>query len=445
MESFAPTLALLAGLAVGIGVGWLIARSRRPANVSDQLDLREARTTIVQLNERLADAQKATQDLKDQFAQERAQTQQAANEKGSIMEKIAPVDRTISDLKRKVEEMESARTKQHAEIQESIRNSTSLTDALSKSTQSLTTMLAGGAQRGRWGEVQLERVAELAGLRKDVDYTLQHTVAGEENRQRPDMVVNLPGGTQIAVDSKVPFDSYEKAMSVQDTDPDAAEKRKKFMTEHANALKAHIKTLASKDYAKSLTGKVDFVVCFVPAESVLSAAIESDPTLTEYAISQKVILASPLSLVAVLRPVAITWAQVENVERATEIVNLGKELYERLINLANKAVGLGSAIKKSVKEYNEFVGSLESRTLSSARKFHRLSANELPVVGEIEDATVREFGAAELLGLNAALDSGQQALGEPVDAEVLDDHGSLESLPIEDGDEPTSKKRGSKA
>lgn len=427
-------LLLVVGLAIGVVIGVLWSRLRSPASgdstaavaaaqlehanelAAVRVELASATTRAEQLGEQLAAERLARAELVEQHRIEREQREQTEREEAKVLEKLAPVSTVINDLKTKVEAMERARTDQHAEIRTQLRTSMELSNELSKTTQSLSRVMSDSALRGTWGELQLARVAELSGLRNGIDYELQETVAGEESRGRPDMVVKLPGGTNIAVDAKAPFNAYNEAMSLDESTETSLAGRKQLLEKHAKDLRGHINTLAGRDYASNLPGKVDYVVCFVPADSILVAALEADHDLLEYALSKKVVLASPSSLIAVLRPVSITWAQVENAENAMKIVEMGRVLYSRLSSMAAHAAKVGSSIQNSAKHFNAFAGSLEQSVLPAARKFDSIDSKDLPEVETIE-GTINLFKSPELRGLNAELEPGQLPIGEPVDAD----------------------------
>ncbi len=392
-----------------------------------------AEATAHQLREQLQQQLAAQEQLIAQHRVEREQRDAKAREDAQVLEKLAPVDRVINDLKTKVEQMEHARTQQHTELSGKLQNTIELTATLNQTTQSLSRVMSDSSLRGSWGELQLERVAELSGLHKGVNYSLQKTLEGEDQRGRPDMTVYLPGNAAIAIDAKAPFDAYNKAMSAATPD----EAKKALLEKHAKDLRGHITALASRDYAKHLAGKVDYVICFVPADSILSAALEADPALLEYAISKRVVLASPTSLVAVLRPVAITWVQVENAAAASEIVKMGQELYSRLSTMASHAAKLGKSIQATTSNYNSFVSSLESRVLAQARRFDKLDASELPEITMI-DGSVSLFNTEELRGMNAELDEPQRAIGAPIDAEAIAERKRARALTSARADESPS-------
>lgn len=221
---------LVIGLIIGVVLGWLVGRSRAQRSGADVPDLSSevarSQATIEQLELRLEESQRAQQQLVEQHKVEREQREAKAREDASVLEKLAPVSTVINDLKTKVEQMEQARTDQHAEIRTQLKSSLELSTELNKTTQSLSKVMSDNSLRGRWGELQLARVAELAGLRDGVDYELQETVAGEDGRGRPDMIVKLPGGTFIAVDAKAPFNAFNEAMALDESTESTVENRK---------------------------------------------------------------------------------------------------------------------------------------------------------------------------------------------------------------------------
>lgn len=421
---------LFIGLAVGVALGWLLARLRRPASgdTGAQLSAAELRhatesgelkaqlasatTRAEQLNEQLGTERQARAELVEQHRNEREQREAQDREEAKVLEKLAPVGDVVNKMQAKLDELTTEQAKRTTEIQTQLKHSLEVTSKLSDSTQSLAQVMNSSAQRGSWGELQLERVAELAGLHKGVNYQLQKTVEGEDNRGRPDMTVFLPGNAAIAVDAKAPFAAYNEAMG----ESTPAEAKAGLLSKHAKDLRSHINSLSQRDYAKHLEGRVDYVLCFVPADSMLTAALEADPQLLEYSIEKKVVLTSPTSLVAVLRPVAITWLQVENVQQAADIVEMGRQLYSRLSTMATHAAKLGKSISSSASLYNDFVKSLETRVLVQARRFDKLDASDLPELEAI-DGNVNLFNSDELRGMNAELESAQPAIGEPIDAE----------------------------
>ena len=257
--------------------------------------------------------------------------------------------------------------------------------------------LRAPAVRGRWGEIQLKRVVELAGMLEHCDFTTQESVAtsnGDGRLLRPDMTVRLPNGRAIVVDSKVPLEAYLDATECQDET-----RRRELLGNHARQIRAHVDGLSRKSYWDQFGGaSPEFVVLFLPGEVFFSAALEQDPALIEQSVNERVILATPTTLIALLKAVSYGWRQETITQNALEIARLGKELYERLATLGGHFDEVGKGLSKAVASYNRAVGSLESRVLVTARKFEGLGVAapddllELPPV----DQAVREIQAPEL-------------------------------------------------
>lgn len=238
-------------------------------------------------------------------------------------------------------------------------------DQLQRETRTLSTALRRPQVRGRWGELHLRRAVELAGLVDRCDFTEQ--VALEGGALRPDLVVHLAGGRALVVDAKVPLDAHLDATAAEDDT-----QRQQHLRRHAAQLRAHVDTLASKAYWRALPHSPEFVVLFVPAESFLAAALEADPTLIEYAGARQVVLATPTTLIALLRTVAHGWSHETLAEEAREVHRLGRELHQRLATFGGHLDALGRSLNASVTRYNQAIGSLESRVLVTARRFDEL-------------------------------------------------------------------------
>ncbi len=251
------------------------------------------------------------------------------------------------------------------------------TDLLARETRSLSTALRKPQVRGRWGEMHLRRAVELAGLVDRCDFSEQVRLA--DGALRPDLVVSLAGGRHVVVDAKVPLEAYLDATEVAGGDDASAgdrDEREHHLRRHAAQLRSHVETLASKRYWKALPGSPEFVVLFVPGESFLAAALDTDGRLLEDAAAQRVVLATPTTLIALLRTVALGWTQASLAERASEIHQLGREVHERLGVLSGHLDGVGRSLGAAVKSYNAAVGSYESRVLVSARRFSDLAPGD---------------------------------------------------------------------
>ncbi len=292
---------------------------------------------------------------------------------GGVREALAPAQEQLAKLATSVEALDKARLQDKSVISEQVRQVVEAVGSTNKTTsQLLNTLRASPKVRGRWGEQTLRNVLELSGLAPNVDFTEQvSTTDGEGGRLRPDVVINLPGGRCIVVDSKVALSGYLDAMEATDDTS-----REAHMKKHAAELKQHVRNLASKDYWKHVPATAEFVVLFVPGENFLAAAAERDPNLFDDAFAAKVIITTPSTMVALAKSVAYGWRQEQSAKNAQEIAELGRELYRRMAILADKISKVGDAIEKSTKSYNELVGSVESRVLPQARKFKELGAGD---------------------------------------------------------------------
>jgi len=316
MEIFALFVALVVGLVLGALIGVFWIRSR-PARLEDALDQAELMQSLDRLSDQMHDLDRARAQWQGRF---------------------------------------------HAQV-----------DQLQRETRSLSTALRRPQVRGRWGELHLRRAVELAGLVDRCDFTEQ--VRLEDGRLRPDLVVHLAGGRELVVDAKVPLDAHLDATSTEDE-----AERRHHLDRHAHQLRAHVDLLASKAYWRALPESPEFVVLFVPAESFLGAALETDPSLIEYAAARQVVLATPTTLIALLRTVAHGWAHETLAEEAREVHRLGRELHQRLATFGGHLDAVGRSLNATVTRYNQAIGSLESRVLVTARRFGELgvTTDELP-------------------------------------------------------------------
>ena len=352
-------LVLLVGLLLGAVLGVLLARGRsRPGEAPD-------RHVLAQAESRAADAAVVRESLDRLHDQLRDMAQHGVSWQ--------------SQLKQQVED---------------VRHST---DVLRRETSSLSTALRKPQVRGRWGELHLRRVVELAGLVDRCDFAEQVTARSGEAVLRPDLVVTLAGGKNVVVDAKVPLDAFLDACAV-DPGQDSDAVRDGHLARHARQLRQHVDTLAGKTYWRALPSTPEFVVLFVPGESFLSAALEAEPTLLEYAAERQVVLATPTTLIALLRTVAYAWTQQTLADKAREIHELGRDLHERLATMGGHLDRLGRSLTGAVSAYNRTVGSLENRVLVSARRFGDLgvAGDELETPTVVVDAP-RPLTAAELL------------------------------------------------
>jgi len=288
-----------------------------------------------------------------------ANAKSAATERSSALtDLVTPIKEGLEKYDRKIAEIEIERARSFGALNERLESLLNANTELRTETQALVNSLRSTTVRGRWGEIALKRVAELAGMLDHCDFTTQHSTEGEAGRQRPDMIVNLAGGRCIAVDAKVPLDAYLAAMECE-----KESERLVHLKRHAAQVRAHAKLLGAKAYWNQLDGSPDAVVMFLPGEVYFAAALQSDASLLEEISGDKVILASPTTLIALLKSCAYGWREEKLRENAEEIAGLGRELYQRMAVLAEHVGKIGKSLGDSVKAYNDAVGSIESRVL----------------------------------------------------------------------------------
>ncbi len=304
---------------------------------------------------------------------------------------VEPVGQSLRRFEEQVQAIERARVGAYSELSAQVNVLTQLQEKVRQSTDQLKTALRSPMQRGRWGEVQLRRVVEMAGMLEYCDFAEQKTLFGESNL-RPDLIVRLPNLCQIVVDSKVSLEAYLRAIEAEH-EPD----RVRHLKDHAHQVKTHVKSLGEKAYWERLPGSPEFVIAFLPLESLFSAALEHDPALLEFGVERRVLIATPTTLITLLLTISHGWRQQTVTENLEKIRVTGQELYTRLLTMGQHFMKLGDALERTVETYNQTVGSLERNVLTSARKFKELrpaNAGQLEEVVEI-DTTPRRLDATK--------------------------------------------------
>jgi DNA anti-recombination protein RmuC len=446
MDALVIVITALLALSVGGGLGYLIGRSSSPASdasadsavigerdraLTEVTTLRgqlsaeqqqraalEARLQAEQIasQQRLADLQQTQERLAEQFAalsadalkanreeflqfaeqrlkaSETAQVAELAKREEAVANLVRPLKDTLGKVETQLQQLEVKRAEAYSELRQQVTEVQRNNEQLKTETASLVKALRAPQARGRWGELQLRRIVELAGMTARADFDEQASVVGDDGVLRPDLVVRLTGGKNVVVDSKVTLAAYIEAY--ESVDEDFAEQR---LQAHARHLRDHVKALSTKAYWTQFGNAPEFVILFVPGEAFLAPALERDPSLLEDAMSKKVIIATPTTLMSMLRTIAYAWQQEALADNARDVFELGRELYERLGKLGEHVDKLGRSVERVVKDYNSAVGSLETRVLVTARKLNSLEVvdQELSSVRPVDEA-VRPLGSPEL-------------------------------------------------
>ncbi|SCL18851.1 DNA recombination protein RmuC [Micromonospora inyonensis] len=375
---FSTLAVVVVCLGAGGAVGWFAARARAAAEIA-RLD-----ATLTAAREGEGRLEQSMRALNYEAT---AQSQEA------VARAVAPLHETLRRYESRVTELERDRVDAYAELREQVRAMGVVSGELRTETKQLVAALRAPQVRGRWGEHQLRRIVEAAGMLEHCDFSEQVTATSDDRQVRPDLVVRLHGGRSVVVDAKAPFDAYLTAMEARDD-----RERNARLRAHAKHLRAHVDALAAKSYWTAFDDTPEFVVLFVPADPFLDVALQHDPTLLEHAFGRNVVLATPATLVALLRTVAYSWRQEALARNAVAVHALARELYGRLSTLGDHVGRLGNSLGAAVTAYNRAVGSLEARVLVSARKLAELgvSDREIPPPAQVELAP-RQPQAPELV------------------------------------------------
>ncbi|MDY7543123.1 DNA recombination protein RmuC [Cryobacterium sp. 5B3] len=361
-------------------------------------ELASVQATTDALREQLADAQRRAREFDERHREEAAARTEREQRESKVLQALAPVRESLHDMQLKVSELEAQRSLQHGELSQQLRSATESEERLRSTAESLASALRANDTRGVWGETQLRSVVEAAGLIERVDFDVQSSISSDAGSGRPDMVVHLPGGKNIAVDAKVPFTGFLEASQIPATATGAeGARRTALLGAHVKAVRDHITALGSKAYWQGLEASPEIVIAFIPSESLVSSALEADPSIMEFAFSKRVALASPVTLWSVLKTVAFTWQQDVLTHDAKLLFDLSRELYARLAVTATHIEKLGRSIERTVKDYNGFVGSMERQVLPTARKLNALDESKVlaPLAG-VEESP-RELVAWEFV------------------------------------------------
>ncbi len=420
--------AILVGLAIGTAIAWvtcwLVMRARisvlearasqLQTTIDDSAEMTErfrsvANDALVESGRQIVEM--AHSSLKDT---QEASEKELANKTDSVAAMLDPIKDTLERVEAANRRLESERKESYGQINERLMSLAGTQVKIETETSQLVKALRAPQVRGRWGEMQLQRVVELAGMEEHCDFTEQTTISGDDGVLRPDLIVTLPGDKPVIVDAKAPLSAYLDSLEAEDET-----ERRNLAKDHARHVNDHVKKLGDKSYARAAGLAPEFVVLFLPGEQFFHAALQADPDLIQKAVDHGVLIATPTTLIALLQTIGFGWGQERIAENAEEVSALGREMNERIGKFVDHFAKLGKRLNSAVGAYNDSVGSLESRVLVSARKFEELGVSsktslDAPPQVDMRARNVTDASSveAEAFGLDAALDIGSDLSAE---------------------------------
>ena len=382
MDVLSILVGLALGLAIGLVVGFFVFRKKDAGSL--EIELATAKANESALREQIASMQ-------DQQEQARKREQ----EQNRVLQELAPVKDRLDQMQKIVSELERERTEQFTTIKEQLRSSHTAQQELQNTTRVLAGAMSNNQVRGQWGELTLRRLLEQTGMVKHVDFYEQYNSENSDGKTiKPDVVIHMPDGKYVAVDSKVPFNNYQRAFEISELSDDSElSRRDQLLKQSAKDVKARIDEISKKDYYSGLPESPEFTIMFMPSESLLSATLEAEPGLLEEAFEKRVAVVSPVSFYSANKTISYAWRQQAAEETIQEVLDLGSKLYRTVRVVAEHAQKLGKELNSSVTAYNAFASSLERNMLTATRQVNEHSRDslsggrEIPVLEEIEEAT----------------------------------------------------------
>jgi len=382
MDVLSILIGLALGLAIGLVVGFFVFRKKDAGSL--EIELATAKANESALREQIASMQ-------DQQEQARKREQ----EQNKVLQELAPVKDRLDQMQKVVSELERERTEQFTTIKEQLRSSHTAQQELQNTTRVLAGAMSNNQVRGQWGELTLRRLLEQTGMVKHVDFYEQYNSENSDGKTiKPDVVIHMPDGKYVAVDSKVPFNNYQRAFEISELSDDSElSRRDQLLKQSAKDVKARIDEISKKDYYSGLPESPEFTIMFMPSESLLSATLEAEPGLLEEAFEKRVAVVSPVSFYSAIKTISYAWRQQAAEETIQEVLDLGSKLYRTVRVVAEHAQKLGKELNSSVTAYNAFASSLERNMLTATRQVNEHSRDslsggrEIPVLEEIEEAT----------------------------------------------------------